>query len=195
MPPKKTKQAALARAALARSSRHSSSSLNNTRPSTPSQLSKHSPHLTPAISPTPPDTPAAVSEDEDQANEEISEGVFEHLTDTDAPDVELLEEEEGYHTDDDLSELEDDELQESLRKQKEGESDAVRDMNQETRNTFHILLRDLTSEDWKTAHSNCNLGYGNKSSDRTRRRHAQQAREKEARDAETRKSSVDLSST
>ena len=93
------------------------------------------------------DTPAAVSKDKDEANEEISEGVFEHLTDTDAPDVELLEEEEGYHTDDDLSELEDDELQESLRKQKEGESDAVRDMNQEIRNAFHILLWDLTSED------------------------------------------------
>ena len=30
--------------------------------------------------------------------------------------MELLEEEEGYQTDDDLSELEDDELQESLRK-------------------------------------------------------------------------------
>ena len=86
--------------------------------------------------------------------------------------MELLEEEEGYQTDDDLSELEDDELQESLRKKKEGESDAVRDMNQETRNAFHILLRDLTSKDWKTAHSNCNLGYGNKPSDRTRHHHA-----------------------
>ena len=96
MPPKKTKQAALAQAALARSSRHSSSSLENTWPSTPSQLSEHSQHLTPAISPTPPDTPAAVSEDENQANEEISEGVFKHLTDTDAPHAELLEEEEGY---------------------------------------------------------------------------------------------------
>ena len=37
--------------------------------------------------------------------------------------METLEEEEGYHTDDDLSEMEDEELQESLKKQKEGEGE------------------------------------------------------------------------
>jgi hypothetical protein len=55
------------------------------------------------------------------------------------------------------------------------------------------LLRDLTREEWKKIHSNRNLGYRNKSSDRTRQHHAQHAREKEARNAETRKLSVNLS--
>ena len=54
--------------------------------------------------------------DDDEAVEEISESVFMHLPDTDAPDPEPLEEDEGYHTDDDLSELEGDEFQESLKK-------------------------------------------------------------------------------
>ena len=104
-----------------------------------------------------------------------------HLPDTNAPDPEPLEDDEGYHTDDDLSELEGDELQESLKKQEEGESEAVK----ESRNVFHVLLRDLTSKDWKKPHSNCNLGYGNKSSDRTRWNYAQHARGKEVGDAET----------
>ena len=39
-----------------------------------------------------------------------------HLPDTNAPDPEPLEDDEGYHTNDDLSELEGNELQESLKK-------------------------------------------------------------------------------
>lgn len=59
------------------------------------------------------------------------------------PDLspESPEEEDGYHTDDDLSELEDDELEKSLKKQREGESQPVIEMGQKTRNIFHTLMR------------------------------------------------------
>jgi len=80
--------------ALARSSRNSSTSRNITQPS--SQSSGPSSHPTPAVSPAPPDTPDVLSDIH----------VFEDLI------PESLEEEDGYHTDDDLSELEDDELDE-----------------------------------------------------------------------------------
>ena len=62
--------------------------------------------------------------------------------------METLEEEEGYHTDDDLSEMEDEELQESLKKQKEGEGEPAIEIAQETRDTFRTLMRDVSQKEW-----------------------------------------------
>ena len=105
-----------AQAALARISRNSSTSRNVTRPSIPSQASTQT---TPEVSPTPPDMPDGNSDEESNEVQEISEESYLFLPDIHifAEDIssETLEEEEGYHTDDDLSEMEDEELQESLK--------------------------------------------------------------------------------
>jgi hypothetical protein len=79
MPPKRSKQAASARAALAWSFRHSYTleAQSNTQPPTPFQSSKYSECPIPEISPTPPDMPAVVPDD-DEAVEEISESVYIH---------------------------------------------------------------------------------------------------------------------
>ena len=93
----KSKQNLWAQAALARSSRNSSTSRNITRPSTPSQPSGPP---TPAVSPTPPDTPDILSDEESNDVQETFENVYLHLPDL---SPESPEEEDGYHTDDDLS--------------------------------------------------------------------------------------------
>lgn len=109
---------------------------------------------------------------------------------TDNPSPESQEEEEGYRTDDDLSELEDDKLEESLKQQREGESGSVRDVDEETRNVFHTLMRDVDEKIWKKAESKRSLGYGSQSSERTVRHRKQRDRESKVEEAENRKSSV-----
>jgi len=118
----KNKQNLRAQAALARSSRHST--LQNT--TQPSATSISSPFSTPAVSPAPPETPNCLSDEENDDEQEAVEIVDLHIPDVDGdPSQESLEDEEGYHTNDDLSELEDDELEKSLEKQREGESDEI----------------------------------------------------------------------
>jgi hypothetical protein len=180
----KSKQNLRAQAALARSSRNPSTSRNITRPSTPSQPSGP-PTL--AVSPTPPDTPDILSDEEIDDVQETFKSVYLHLPDL---SPKSLDEEDGYHTDDDLSELEDDELEKSLKKQREGESESIMEIGQETRNVFHTLMRDVSQKEWKKAESNRSLGYGSKSSERTERWRRQKEREKKTKEAESRKSSV-----
>lgn len=190
----KSKQNLRAQAALARSSRNSSTSRSATRPSTPSQSSGLSANTTPAVSPTPPDTPAVISDEEGDEVQEISENIYLHLPDiqiiAEDPSPESLEDEEGYHTDDDLSELEDDELEKSLKVQREGESESVTEIDQETRDVFHTLMRDLSQKEWKKAESNRSLGYGSKSSKRSGRWRRQKDRERKEKETQSRKSLV-----
>ena len=187
----KSKQNLQAQAALAQSSRTSSTSWNITRPSTPSGPSSFS---TPTVSPTPPDTPGVLSDEESNDVQETFENVYLHLPDIHGFTEDLspgsLEEEDGYHTDDDLSELEADELEKSLKEQREGESEPIMEIGQETRNVFHTLMRDVSQKEWKKAESNRGLGYGSKSSERTERWRRQKEREKKTKEAESRKSSV-----
>ena len=186
----KSKQNLQAQAALARSSRNSSTSRNITQLS--SQSSGPSSHPTPAVSPTPPDTPDVLSNEESDVQRTL-ENLYLYL-----PDIhvfedsipESLEEEDGYHTDDDLSELEDDELEKSLKKQRVSEREPVIEIGQETRNVFHTLMRDVSQKEWKKAESNRSMGYGSKSSERTERWRRQKEKGKKAKEAESRKSSV-----
>ena len=127
----KSKQNLQAQAALAQSSRNPSTSQNITQPS--SQSSGPSSHPTPAVSPTPPDTPDVLSDEESDV-QQTSENLYLYL-----PDIhvfedlipEFPEEEDGYRTDDDLSELEDDELEKSLKKQRVIESELVTEIGEE----------------------------------------------------------------
>jgi hypothetical protein len=119
---------------------------------------------TPAVSPAPPDRANGL------LGEEGEQKTFETV---DLP-LPGLEDEDGYHTDDDLSELEGGELEESLKRQREDESQDV----------FHTLMRDVSQKEWKKAESKRSMGYGNKSSDRTERWRRQKEREKKMKDAE-----------
>ena len=122
-----------------------------TWPSTPSQASILSAQTTPAVSPTPPDTLDVNSDEESNKVQEISEESYLYLPDIHifAEDIspETLEEEEGYHTDD-LSEMEDEEFQESLKKQKAGEGEPAIEIAQETRDAFCTLMRDVSQKEW-----------------------------------------------
>ena len=107
-------------------------------------------HPTLAVSPTPPDTPDVLSDEESDVQQTL-ENLYLYL-----PDIHVfedlipksLEEEDGYGTDDDLSELEDDELEKSLKKQRVSESELVIEIGQETRNVFHTLMRDVSQKEW-----------------------------------------------
>ena len=144
-------------AALARSSRNSSTSRNTTRPTTPSHSLGPSTHTTLAVSPSPLNAPDVVSDEENDEIQENHENVYQYLPDihifNENPKPESPEEEEGYHTDDDLSELEDDKLEESLKQQREGENESSNNMDQDTRNVFHTLMRDVSKKQWKKAES------------------------------------------
>lgn len=149
----KSNQDLQAQAVLAWRSRNSSTSWNVTWPSTLSQTSIFSVQTTPAVSPTPPDIPDVNSDEESNEVQEISEESYLYLPDIHilAEDIspEALEEEEGYHTDDDLSEMEDGELEESLKKQKEGKGEPAMEIAQETRDAFHTLMRDVSQRAWR----------------------------------------------
>ena len=89
----------------------------------------------------------------------------------------------GYDEDDVLSELEGEELQESLRKKMETELQVVEqnkvDLALDPGSTaYDILMRDIPGGQWKAAESNQHLGY-NGNAERTKRRHRQEAREAE----------------
>ena len=150
-PPSKFKKRLQAQAALARCSRTSLA-----QSATPSESIPTSPS-SPTVFTTPSNTPDAVFEEE--SNQETFENVCLHLPDThDGPPE---PEEDGYHTDDDLSELEDEELEESLKKQREGEIEHVRVIQ----DVFDTLMREVNEKEWKKAESNRSMGYGSKSSE------------------------------
>jgi hypothetical protein len=91
--------------------------------------------------------------------------------------------EDGYDEDDVLSELEGEELQESLRKEMETELQVVEqnkvDIAPDLGSTaYDILMRDIPGGQWKAAESNQHLGY-NGNAKRTKWRHRQEAREAE----------------
>ena len=177
----KAKQNLRAQAALARSSRNSTLQ-NITQPSTASICS---PLSTPALFPAPPDTPNGLLGEESDDEQETFEIVDLPIPDVHGdPSPESLEDKEGYHTDDDLSELEDDELEKSLERQREDESEEI------GQDVFHTLMRDVSQKEWKKAESNRSMGYGSKSSERTDRWRRQKEREKKMKEAEVQKLSV-----
>ena len=146
--------------------------------------------MTPAFSPAPLSTPYIISDEENEIQENIYDLPDTHIPNDNQSPESSLEEEEGYHTDDDLSELEDDELEESLKQQREEEHKSVKDMNLGTRNVFHTLMRDVSQKQWKKAESKRSLGYGSQSSERTERFRRQRGREREIKEVESRKSCV-----
>ena len=83
--------------------------------------------------------------------------------------------------------MEDEELEESLKKQKEGEGEPAMEIAQETRDTFHTLMRDVSQKEWEVAESNRSLGYGSKSTKRTEHWRRQRDREKKDKETESRK--------
>jgi hypothetical protein len=85
---------------------------------------------------------------------------------------------------DGFSDLEGDELLESL--QKVQEKDLKRLENVSKLTAFDKMSQNLTSEEWKKAESNRHLGYS-KGSTRTQRRHDLEARRKEEKDSVIRK--------
>ena len=140
----------LAQVALARSSRASSGSRHSTWPSTPligleDDLSLGpSVPSTPSMSPMPPDSSNVSS---DGGIEEYSSPMDNHSPD--GPEVWIYETPEsdwtddGYGTDDGLSELEGDELEESLMKQKEMEEELVQKDDKGAKDAFHTLMRHI----------------------------------------------------
>jgi len=154
--PSKSKQNLQAQAALARCSRSSSNITSQS--STASALSSESSPSAPAVSPTPSlNTPDVIVVGESNDIQKTFENECLHL-----PDI-PEDPEEGYHTNDDLSELEDEELEESLKKQREGESEQVI----ENLNVFDTLMRGVNQKEWKKAESNRRMGYGSKTAERT----------------------------
>ena len=187
-PPSKFKKKLQAQAALARCSRTSVTSLASESKSSAQSATLSEPFHTSSSSPTANTTPStgntpdAVFDREKEGNQdsETFENVCLHL-----PDTQEGSEEDGYHTDDDLSELEDEELEESLKKQREGEIEQVRVIH----DVFDTLMREVDKKEWKKAESNRSMGYGSKSSERTERWRRQKEREKRTKDGKTRKSS------
>ena len=146
--------------------------------------------MTPAFSPAPLSTPYIISDEENEIQENIYDLPDTHIPNDDQSPESSLEEEEGYHTDDDLSKLEDDELEESLKQQREEEHKSVKDMNLGTRNVFHTLMRDVSQKQWKKVESKWSLWYGSQSSERTKRFRRQRGREREIKEVESRKSCI-----
>lgn len=86
-------------------------------------------------------------------------------------------------SEDEFSELEGEELVESLRRRQEHEADLV----EEVSGYEKLANSRLTGREWRKAENSRKLGYNGLSA-RTKRFHAQKAREKEKVDAEMRKS-------
>jgi hypothetical protein len=91
---------------------------------------------------------------------------------------------DDWESDSDFSELEADDLIESLRAEVEKE---MREEMQVLPTLYQKLTQPVSSKEWRKAESNRALGYNGLSS-RSNRRHAQEVREKDAKDANTRQS-------
>jgi hypothetical protein len=95
---------------------------------------------------------------------------------------------DGYGTDDDLSELEGDKLEESLMRQKELEEELVQKDDKGTKDAFHTLMRCIQPEEWRKVKSNRHLGYTTKDSECTNQQHRAEERERKAKDLKSQRS-------
>jgi hypothetical protein len=135
------------------------------------------------MSPMPPDPSDVFSDEESEGFEEIEIKIT-APEDSDSPNEQIAteksiwespEDEDGHRSEDDLSELEGEELEESLLRQKQTEDGLM-----------EHLMRSIGAKEWKKAESSRHLRYGNKSSDRTQRWRRQKKREKENKDEKSR---------
>jgi len=94
---------------------------------------------------------------------------------------------DGYGTDDDLSELEGDELEESLIRQKELKEELVQKYDKGTKDAFHTLMWRIQPQEWKNIEFNRHLGYTTKDSECTKQQHRAKERERQAKDLKSQK--------
>ena len=117
--------------------------------------------------------------DEDEVVECDWDGSVNHCLSSDSDWED--ESDDGFESDDtEFSELEGEDLKESLQKALEAELALL------TQLTPYEVILQATSKEWKRAEQNRGLGY-NGQSDRTRRCHEKKARDKENEDKELRK--------
>jgi hypothetical protein len=137
------------------------------------------------MSPIPPD-PSDLSSEERSV---YSSPLDDHSSDVwiyETPESDWTD--DGYGTDDDMSELKGDKLEESLMRQKKLEEESVQKDDGETKDAFHTLMRHIQPQEWKKAESNRHLGYTTKDSEQTKRRHKAKKREEKAKDLKSQKS-------
>lgn len=144
------------------------------------------------MSPACPESPANFSEEENDGFDEIlAPGAGDSLDGMVVPEKAKSvcpDDDDGYGTWDDMSELEDEGLKDSLQRQMVAENELSSEVEKDDRNAFRTLMRDVGAKGWSKAESNRNLGYGSQSSVRTQRRKRQKKREMDLQDEETRKS-------
>ena len=190
----KAKKQLLAKAALARSSRASSGSRHSTRPSTPLIGLEDTLSPGPSVSSTPSMSPMLPDMSDDSSDGGIEETSPIDSHSPDGPEVWIYETPEsdwtddGYGTDDDLSELEGDKLEESLMRQKELEEELVQKDDKGTKDVFHTLMQHIQPQQWKKVESNRHLGYTTKDFECTKWRHRAKERERKAKDLKSQKS-------
>ena len=126
-----------------------------------------------------------VSEEIDASDKEEESSLVDLQDNVDNDNI-SNEEAGRYEEDDELSELEGEELEESLRKQMEGEMQAIDDTEEDPASdapqakptAYRVLMRDIPADQWKVAESNWRLGYSGHA-ERTLWEHCQAAREAE----------------
>ena len=180
-----------AQAALARSARSSS---RNSRNLSILSVDDDTTSSIPSANSTPPMSPMASepSNDFDDIDndgfEEIPAAEEDQASEIhkDPEDTEENEgdDEDGYGTWDDMSEFEDDELKDSLERQKAVEAE------QGPKSAFELLMEGNTAEKWDNAESNRHLGYGSKNSGRTQRQRQKNKREAEEKNEKSTNLSV-----
>ena len=179
--PRPTKRASQLKSSVA----HARNVLQQSRTATPSTSAiahNESAAPTPPLSPTATGIEQAVTRfstvDEDDRLEQgpdllqvdIDNGL--ESSETDSSD-------DGYGDDDLLSELEGEELRDSLKLQIEGEIDIIEQLEANKPTAYDTLMRGIHADQWQKAESKRSLGY-NGLSERTRQQHRQEEREAEA---------------
>ena len=107
----------------------------------------------------------------------------------DSSDVEIVVD-EGYNSDDTMSEMEGEELMQSLKQQMAGEIEVIGQIQAtHQEGAYGPLMRDVYPKEWAKIKSSRSLGY-NKRSRRTKQRKAKAAREAEEVNEKSKKSSV-----
>jgi hypothetical protein len=131
-------------------------------------------------------TPPIVSEEEQELNNSASEPGDQWGEDT-GWDTE--EEYDGLVGDEDeeLSELEGEELCESLKIRVEGEMKELANAEQASQTAYAAIMQELSAKDWRKLEAQRGLGY-NGQAERTKRRHRQIAREEEEKNKKLRNS-------
>lgn len=178
-----------AQAALARSAR--SSSQNSRDPVDDGASSIPSANSTPPMSPMPSEPSDDFHDIDNDGFEEIPAREEGQASEThkgpEDTEEDAEEDEDGYRTWDDMSELEGDELKDSLERQKAVETEQGEEAFE---SAFKLLMEGNTAEKWGNAESNRHLGYGSKNSGRTQRRKQKNKREAEEKNEKSRNSSV-----